>query len=98
MKSPESYLNWNLSSPATKKVLHLAELLQNILLYIPTRELLLIGPRVSKFWNEVILESALLQQKLHFQPMLLDKQLFEDGKPIYSLCGLITHKLCMYHK
>lgn len=91
-----SQANWNPDSPATKKVLQIAELLQNILLYIPTRELLLNCLRVSKFWNETISESPSLQQNLHFRPMPKEKQHFQDGKPMYSVCGLLTHKLAEY--
>lgn len=79
---------------ATRQALNLLEILTNILYHVEVNDLLLNAMRVSHFWKATIDTAPLLQQKLHFAPMPLEKQLYQDGKLLYSLCGLMAHRFC----
>lgn len=79
------------ASPKDKGALSTPEILEMILLELNPREVLINCLLVCKSWKEIIFDSPPLQQELHFQPMPPEKQHFQDGKPMYSLCGLLTH-------
>lgn len=55
-----------MTTPAASRVLALVEILENILLRLPTRDLLL-SQRVSRLWNSVIATSPALQEALCFR-------------------------------
>ncbi|PPJ53149.1 hypothetical protein CBER1_11666 [Cercospora berteroae] len=58
---------------AAERALSVAELLERILLSLPTRDILL-DQRVSKFWKELVRNSPKLQQALFYQPDYSDTE------------------------
>lgn len=85
-------INRRVSFQATRQALNLPKILSNILYHVPANNLLVNAMRVCQFWKRTIDTVPSLQQKLHFAPLRLEKQLYHDGKPVYTLCGL-AHKL-----
>lgn len=59
--------------PPAVKVLHTAELLEQILVNVTDTKALLLAQRVNKFWSEIIKDSSKLQKKLFFSPATHDE-------------------------
>lgn len=57
------------NSSASEQVIYIPELLENILLHLPERDLLVNAQRVSQLWHSIITTFRSLQQKLYFQPL-----------------------------
>lgn len=66
---------------AANKVLHTAELLEQILIGVTDMKTLLLAQRVDKFWSEVIPATKTLQKKLFFRPATFDE--------LFSLCMIV---------
>lgn len=82
------------SFQATRPALNTPEILSKILYHVQAQDLLVNVMRVSQCWKATIDTVPLLQQKPHFAPMPLEKQWYQDDKPLYSLCGLMAQTFC----
>ncbi|CAG8973676.1 hypothetical protein HYALB_00002242 [Hymenoscyphus albidus] len=80
-----------MASPTIKALSTNFDVLHNILIFICPYDLLINCLRVSRFWNSTISNSPVLQQELHFQLMPEDRQLFQNGRRVYSICGFFTY-------
>lgn len=58
---------------AAIKVLHTAELLEQILINVTDMKTLLLAQRVDKFWRDIISDTLTLQKKLFFKPAATDE-------------------------
>lgn len=57
------------TSSASAQVLYNPELLENIMIYLPERDLLVNAQRVNRLWRSIITTFSTLQQKLYFLPI-----------------------------
>lgn len=83
-----------------QNTLALPELLENIIVHLPERDILINAQRVSRHWKTIIDSSPTIQKKIMFQPVKQsaispvdfdkDELIISGGTPIYSRTTLIN--------